>query len=154
MLAQWYRQTAGRNRINVRQEPNRGNNYTAVLSIEDNQGGGDHYAFQVSWRAEGDRPNAPAPFFDDVRACQDSVRRRFLSRNGRDAYIDFDNSADRQSQNQNRELIRGRGAARNRSESRDLAYSCSIDTRSGQVRSENYQYTSAGLRTNDRNRLK
>jgi hypothetical protein len=148
------RQIAGRNRVNVIQEPNRMNNYSALLSINDDQGGGDHYAFEVTWRSEGDRPNAPAPFFDDVRACQDSVRQRFLSRNGRGAYIDFDGFADRQNQGQGRELLRGRGAAKNSRESRDLNYSCAIDTRSGQVRSEDYQYTSAGLRTNDRNRLK
>ena len=44
------RQLAGRNRVNLRQEPNRGNNYTALLSINDDQGGGDHYAFEVTWR--------------------------------------------------------------------------------------------------------
>jgi hypothetical protein len=90
------RQTAGRNRVTLMQEPGRMNNYTALLSINDDQGGGDHYAFEVTWRSEGDLPNAPAPFFDDVRACQDSVRQRFLSRNGRGSYIDFDGSANRQ----------------------------------------------------------
>jgi hypothetical protein len=63
------------------------NNYTAMISINDDQGG-DRYAFEVTWRSEGDRPNAPAPFFDDVRACRDSVRQRFLSRNDRCADID------------------------------------------------------------------
>jgi hypothetical protein len=148
------RQIGGRNHVNLVQEPNRMNNYTALLSINDDQGGGDHYAFEVSWGAEGDRPNAPAPFFDDVRACQDSVRQRFLSRNGRGAYIDFEGSADRQNQDQGRELLRGRGAAKNPNESRDLTYSCVIDTRSGQVRSGDYQLSGAGFRTNDRSRLK
>jgi hypothetical protein len=148
------RQTAGRNRINVVQEPNRMNNYTALLSINDDQGGGDHYAFEVTWRLDGDRPNTPAPFFDDVRACQDAVRQRFLSKNGRGAYIDFDDSPDRQRQDRDRELIRGRGAAKNQNESRDLTYSCVIDTRSGQVRSGDYQYAGGGFRTNDRRRLK
>ncbi len=131
------------------------NNFTALLSINDDQGGGDHYAFEVTWRSEGgDRPNAPAPFFDDVRACQDAVRQRFLSKNGRGAYIDFDGSANRQDQNKDRELIQGRGAARNQNESRDITYSCVVDTRSGQVRSGDYQYSREGLRTNDRSRLK
>ena len=71
------RQTAGRSRVNLVQQPSRMNNYSAVLNINDDQGGGDHYAFEVTWRSEGDRPDAPAPFFDDVRACQDSVRQRF-----------------------------------------------------------------------------
>ena len=148
------RQTAGRSRVNLLQEPNRMNNYTALLSINDDQGGGDHYAFEVTWGSEGDRPNAPAPFFDDVRACQDSVRQRFLSRNGRGSYIDFEGSADRQNQGQGRELIRGRGAAKNWNESRDLTYSCFIDTRSGQVQSGDYQYSGGGLRTSERSRLK
>jgi hypothetical protein len=148
------RQIAGRNRVNLVQEPNRMNNYTALLSINDDQGGGDHYAFEVTWRSEGDRPNAPAPFFDDVRSCQDSVRQHFLSRNGRGSYVDFDGSADRQNQNQGRELIRGRGTAKNSSESRELTYSCVIDTRNGQVRSGDYQYSAGGRRANERSRLK
>jgi hypothetical protein len=148
------RQVAGRNRVNLVQEPNRMNNYTALFSINDEQGGGDHYAFEVTWRLEGDGRNAPAPFFDDVRACQDSVRQRFLGRNGRGAYIDFDGSSDRQNQNQGRELIRGRGVAKNWNESRDLIYSCVIDTRSGRVQSGDYQYSGGGLRTNEPSRLK
>jgi hypothetical protein len=83
------------------------NNYTAVFGINDDQGGGDHYAFQITWGAEGNRPDSSAPFFDDVRACQDSVRERFLRRNGRDGYIDFEGSADRQNQGQGREFIAG-----------------------------------------------
>jgi len=148
------RQIAGRNRVSLVQQPSRMNNYTASFSINDDQGGGDHYAFEVTWRLEGDRPNAPAPFFDDIRACQDSVRQRFLSRNGRGAYIDFDGSAERQNQGRDRELIRGRGAAKNRNESRDITYSCVMDTRSGQVRSGDYQYSAGGQRTNQRSRLK
>lgn len=148
------RQIAGRNRVNLVQAPTRMNNYTALVSINDDQGGGDHYAFEVNWRSEGDRPNAPAPFFDDIRACQDSVRQRFLSRNGRGAYIDFDGSADRQDQDKGRELIRGHGAAKNSNESRDLTYSCVMDTRSGQVRSGDYKYSGGGMHTNERSRLK
>lgn len=148
------RQIAGRSRVNLVQAPDRMNNYTALISINDDQGGGDHYAFEVTWRSDGDRPNAPAPFFDDVRACQDSVRQRFLSRNGRGAYIDFYDSADRQNQYQGRELIRGRGTAKNQNESRDLSYSCVTDTRTSQVRSGDYQYSGGGPFTNERSRLK
>lgn len=147
-------QMAGRNPVNLVQPPSRMNNYTALFAINDDQGGGDHYAFELTWGSAGDRPNAAAPFFDDVRACQDSVRQRFLSRNRRDSYIDFEGSADRQNQAQGREILRGHGAARSRSESRDLTYSCVIDARSGQVRSADYQYSGAGLRANDRNPLR
>lgn len=148
------RQTSGRNRVQLVQEPSRMNNFTAVFSINDDQGGGDHYAFEVSWGSEGDRAGAPAPFFDDIRACQDSVRQRFLSKNGRGSYLDFEGGAERQNQSQSRELIRGRGIAKNYSESREINYSCVVDTRSGQVRSGDYQYASGGVRANDRSRLK
>ena len=160
------RQTAGRSPVTLAQEPSRLNNYTAMILIEDRQGGGDSYTFDVSWRAEGNEVvNAPAPFFDDVRACQDMVRRRFLSRNGRGSYIDFDNFANRQIQNQNQgngkgrgwswgrnrgqETIQGRGSARRSSESRDLTYTCVVNTQQ-QVISGNYQFSSAGFRTNGR----
>jgi len=159
------RQISGRNRVNLAQEPNRMNNYTALLSINDDQGGGDHYAFELTWRAEGNRPpNAPAPFFDDIRACQDMLRQNFLSRNGRGAYIDFDNSANRQNQNngngkgknrnQNQEFIRGRGTATNWNESREINYSCVVDSRSGQVLSGNYQYSGTGGQGGQRSRLR
>jgi len=148
------RQLAGRNRINLVQQPNRMNNFTALVAINDDQGGGDHYAFEVNWRAESGRPDAPAPFFDDIRACQDAVRQRFLSKNGRGAYLAFEGAASRQNQNRDREKIQGRGEARNQNESREIMYSCDIDTRTNQVRSGDYQYSREGYRTNDRSRLK
>jgi hypothetical protein len=148
------RQIAGRNAVKLVQQPGRMNNYTAVFAINDDQGGGDHYSFEVRWGLEGDRPDAPAPFFDDVRACQDTVRQRFLSRNGHDSYIDFDGSAARENPGAGRELLRGRGTARSRSESRDIAYSCIVDSRGGQVRSGDYQYSAPGMRANNSNTLK
>jgi hypothetical protein len=174
------RQTAGRNKVTLAQEPSRMNNYTAMVAIEDSQGGGDNYAFEVTWQAETDVAAAPAPFFDDVRACQDTVRARFQSQNGRGSYIDFNSFADRLSQGRNRdqgqyqgqapgegrdserypggnrgqESIRGHGSARSFNESRDLTYSCVVDTRQNQVLSGTYQYTAAGLRTNDRRQLR
>lgn len=162
------RQTAGRNRVSLSQEPGRMNNYTAVMAIDDQQGGGDNYVFEVSWQAETDVAAAPAPFFDDVRACQDTVRTRFQSQNGRGSYIDFNNFADRagqdqgqgsgrdsrqyqgQSRNRGQETIQGRGSARSSNESRELTYSCVVDTRRNQVLSGAYQYSGNGLRTNDR----
>ena len=145
-------QTAGRNPVNLVQPPTRMNNFTALLAINDDQGGGDHYIFEATWGAEGNRPNAAAPFFDDVRACQEGVRQRFLSRNERGAYLDFEGQADRQNQAGDQELLRGRGGARNRNESRDFTYSCVIDPRNGQVRSADYQYSGGGGR--GRNSLK
>jgi len=157
-------QTAGRNRVALAQEPSRMNNYTAMIAIDDPQGGGDDYAFEVSWQAETEV--TAAPFFDTVRACQDTVRARFQGENGRGSYIDFNNFADRLGQdpgpgrnaeryqgpgrNRGQESIQGRGSARNVSESRDLTYSCVIDTREGQVVSGVYQYTGDSLRGYER----
>jgi len=73
------------------------------------------------------------------------VRKRFLSRNGRGAYIDFDNSADRQNQGQGRELIRGRGAAKNPNESRDLSYSCVVAPAAGEYSQETISIRQAGI---------
>jgi hypothetical protein len=157
------RQTTGRSRVTLAQEPSRANNFTALISISDTQGGGDNYAFEVSWQAEPDVSAAPAPFFDDVRACQDAVRQRFLGQNGRGSYIDFDNFADRRGQeqgarpqgrNRGQESIQGKGSARRRNESRDITYSCVIDTRQNQVVSGVYQYSGNSIRTNDRGQLR
>jgi len=150
------------------------NNFTAAVAIDDPQGGGDSYAFEVTWRSEGDTATAPAPFFDDVRACQDSVRQRFLTQNGRGSYIDFDNFADRQGQSQNpgrgqgygqgygqdrrgnraQETIQGRGSAKSWSESRELTYACAVDTQRGQILSSDYHYSGESLRTNQRSTLR
>src|SRR3954462_3169617 len=48
------RQVSGRSRVAMAQDPSRANNYTALFSVEDRQGGGDNYAFEVTWRADTD----------------------------------------------------------------------------------------------------
>jgi hypothetical protein len=167
------RQVAGRTRVAMAQDPSRANNYTAMFSVEDRQGGGDNYEFEVTWRAEADVANVPAPFFDDVRACQDAVRQRFIAQNGRGSYIDFEAFADRQgagsdrSQGQGRargqgwrdqgrdqERIQGRGTAKSRSETRELNYYCVVDTQRNLVQSGVYNYTGQSLRMDTRNPLK
>jgi hypothetical protein len=141
------RQIAGRTHVAIAQDPSRANNYTAMFSVEDRQEGGDNYGFEVTWPADTDVTNAPAPFFDDVRACQDTVRQRFIAQNGRGSYIDFDGFADRQGaspersqgqgqargqgwrdQGRNQERVQGRGAAKSRSETLEISYSSVIDT--------------------------
>jgi hypothetical protein len=150
------RQTEGRSRVTLAEEPSRTNNFTAMILVNDNQGGGDNYAFEVTWRAENGVTVAPAPFFDDVRACQDAVRQRFLSQNGRGSYIDFDGFADRKgspgrSQGKGgQESIQGRGNARRPNETRDLTYSCVIDLRRNQVVSGVYSYSGNAVRGKDR----
>lgn len=167
------RQIAGRSRVEMAQDPSRANNYTAMFSVEDRQGGGDNYEFDVTWRADADVTNVPAPFFDDVRACQDIVRQRFITQNGRGSYIDFDGFADRQGASPNRsqgqgpargqgwrgqgreqERIQGRGTAKSRSERREFSYSCVIDTQRNLVQSAVYNYSGESVRVDSRNPLK
>lgn len=154
-------QTAGRSRIALTEEPSRMNNYTALISINDGQGGGDNYSFEASWQADADVQAAPAPFFDDVRACQEAVRQRFVSQNGRGSYIDFDTFAKRSGDagrnvgnwrnkagNGGREAVQGNGTARRANESRELTYSCVVEPRQNQVTSATYQLSGNTLRTN------
>jgi hypothetical protein len=171
------RQTAGRSRVTMAQDPSRANNYTAMFSVEDRQGGGDNYVFEVTWHADTDVTNVPAPFFDDVRACQDAVRQRFLAQNGRGSYIDFESFADRQggsmsrsqgqgrdrgqgwrdqdrNQGRDQERIQGRGTAKSRSETREITYSCVVDTQRNLVQSGNYNYSGESVRMDSRNPLK
>jgi len=167
------RQITGRSRVSMAQDPSRANNYTAMFSVEDRQGGGDNYEFEVTWRADADVTSVPAPFFDDVRACQDTVRQRFIAQNGRGAYIDFDAFADRPGASANRsqgqgqargqrwsdqgrdqERIQGRGTAKSRSESREISYSCVIDTQRNLVKSGVYNYSGESVRMDSRNRVK
>jgi hypothetical protein len=160
------RQLSGRSHVVLAQEPSRMNNYTATIGVDDRQGGGDAYAFEVTWRATPDVAAAPEAFFDDVRACQEGVRQRFVGQNGRGAYIDFEAFADRRMEDRGRgergnfaeggrrgrgqETIQGRGSARRSTEARDLTYSCVIDSRQSQVLSADYQYSSSSSRTSGR----
>jgi hypothetical protein len=102
------------------------------------------------------------------------VRQRFLSQNGRGSYVDFDNFANRQGQDQDQnrgqgrgqeqnqfrnpgrgqESIQDHGSARSSNESRDLTYSCVVDTQRSEVASADYQLSGGGLRSNGRTWLK
>ena len=55
---------------------------------------------------------------------------------------------DRNNRNGGHESITGQGNARNPGESRDLTYSCDVDTRQNQVMSGNYNYTGESQRGN------
>ena len=68
--------------------PNRRNNFTGGLTIDDPQNGGDIYEVVLAWRnpaplAAPLAANDPYPYYDETRACQDRVRREFLSRTRR-----------------------------------------------------------------------
>src|SRR3982750_3328539 len=89
-----------RGRIVDVREPNRRNNFTGSVAIDDPQPGAATYDLVVSWR-NVDRPAAPVaandpyPYFDETRACQDRVRREFLGKNDDDTYIEFTGMTER-----------------------------------------------------------
>ena len=129
--------------------PDRRNNFTGALTIEDPQNGGDIYELVVAWR--NPRPvdvapvapvvvNDPIPHYDEMRACQDRVRSEFLTRNRDfDAYLEFTGPAVRDEVGPNRERIRGDAWARNRDESRPITYECVLNDRTNRVLSATYE---------------
>jgi hypothetical protein len=132
-----------RGRIVDVREPNRRNNFTGSVSIEDPQPGAATYDLVVSWR-NVDRPstplasNDPYPMYDETRACQDRVRRDFLGRNDDDSYLEFTGMTEREDAGLDRERIRGRALARNRTESRFMSYECVVNDRTNRVVSASY----------------
>lgn len=130
--------------------PNRRNNFTGAVSIDDPQRGGETYEFVVAWRNPGmpSSPlaaNDPLPYFDETRACQDRVRGDFLARNrDGDAYVEFTGSPSRDEFGPNRERIRGEAWARNRNESRPLTYECVVNERTNRVVTSNYEVRARG----------
>jgi hypothetical protein len=140
----------GRGQVIEVREPTRRNNYTGALTIVDPQNGGEVYELVVAWNNPGTRPveplasNDPFPYFDETRACQDRVRREFLSKNDGDAYLEFTGMSDRESLSDNRERIRGDAWARNRVESRGIVYECILNDRTNRVLSSSYELRGRG----------
>ena len=132
-----------RGRISDVRVPDRRNNFTGGMVIEDPQPGSSTYDIVVSWR-NVDRPgtplvsNDPFPYFDETRACQERVRGEFLTRNEGEAYLEFTGDADRDVVGQNRERIRGRAFARSRNDSRAITYECVLNDRTNRVLSATY----------------
>ena len=136
----------GRGAIMDIEPPNRRNNFTGGLTIDDPQNGDDHYEVVISWRNPdavrvAPVPSAdPYPYFDEVRACQDRVRGDFVARNrDTDAYLEFTSVPVRDEVGPNRERIRGEAWARNRYESRFLTYECVLNERNNRVLSASYE---------------
>jgi hypothetical protein len=133
-----------RGRIVDVREPNRRNNFTGSIAIDDPQPGAASYDVVISWRnvdrasAAPVASNDPFPFYDETRACQDRVRREFLGKNEDDSYLEFAGMTEREDAGQNRERIRGRAIARNRSESRNMTYECLLNDRTNRVLSASY----------------
>lgn len=141
---------SGRGAIHDVMPPNRRNNFTAGVRIDDPQRAGETYEFVVAWRNPNviSAPlaaNEPYPYFDETRACQDRVRSDFLSRNrDGDAYLEFTSAASRDDAGPHRERIRGEAWARNRVESRPLTYECVVNERTNRVVTSNYEVRARG----------
>lgn len=136
---------AGRGQVIEVRDPTRRNDFTGALTIVDPQNGGDSYDVVVSWNNPAGAPSVvavapdnPYPVYDETRACQERVRHDFLSRNDVDAYLEFNEWAQRNDVGGNRERIAGRGWARNRDDSRPITYECIMNMRTNRVQSASY----------------
>lgn len=135
----------GRGAVLDVEQPNRRNNFTGAVTIDDPQNGDDHYELVVTWRNPDNVRVAPVasadpyPYFDEVRACQDRVRGDFVARNREtDAYLEFTTVPLRDEVGPNRERIRGEAWARNRVESRVISYECVLNERTNRVVTSSY----------------
>lgn len=128
--------------------PDRRNDFTGALTIDDPQDGGEEYEIVVAWRNPPVAPLAaadPFPGFDETRACQDRVRGDFIARNPHgDAYLEFTSAPLRDSMGPARDRIRGEAWARNRSESRPVTYECVVNDRTQRVVTASYAVAPRG----------
>ena len=136
----------GRGAVLDIEQPNRRNNFTGAVTIDDPQNGDDNYELVISWRSADNVRVAPVasadpyPYFDEVRACQDRVRGDFVARNREtDAYLEFTSVPVRDEVAPNRERIRGEAFARNRVESRVISYECVLNERTNRVVTSSYE---------------
>lgn len=135
----------GRGAVFDVEKPDARNDFTGSLTIDDPQDGGEEYEIVVAWRnpAIPVEPLAsadPYPWFEEVRACQDRVRGDFLARNrGTGAYLEFTGVPVRDAMGPRRDRIRGEAWARNRIETRPIAYECVVNERTNRVVSASYE---------------
>jgi hypothetical protein len=142
----------GRGTIRLVQDP-RGTGGRAVVQITDPQGGRANYTFDLQWRGPGGgggwTPGAPTappdhgtwpgsghgggfPMARAIQICQDSVTDR-LSRNGY-SHITFERTIPDNNPGRN-DWVTGRVSAKRGYGITRFSFSCSVDFRSGRVRS-------------------
>ncbi len=137
----------GRGRISDVYPPNRRNNFTGTVRVEDSQRGGDNYELVVAWSNPEGRGSPlassdPYPYYDETRACQDRVRGDFVARNSEseDAYIEFVGVPLRDEVGPNRERIRGDAWVRLRARSRPITYECVMNDRTNRVLTTSFEW--------------
>jgi hypothetical protein len=132
--------TSGRGTVRVIQDP-RSTGGRAVVQITDPQGGRGTYTFDLQWRGPRDGggwspgpPNGPGgfPMARAIQICQDSVTNR-LNRDGY-SYVTFERTIPDNNPGRN-DWVNGRVTAKRGFESTRFSFSCSVDFRSGRVRS-------------------
>jgi len=143
----------GRGTVMEVRQPDRHNNYTGTVSVVDPQNGGDSYELIMAWNTPGPvigaAPEAvpvplPAPApgyaaFDASRACQERVRVEFLNRNrDGDAYVEFREPPTVDTLGHERSTIQGYAWARSRTESRPIAYNCTVNDNTQRILSASY----------------
>jgi hypothetical protein len=141
---------AGRGAARLVQDP-RSTGGRAVIQINDPQGGRGGYTFDLQWRGPasgGWTPGPPGPppgqgpgpghwpggfpMAKAIQACQDSVTDR-LNRDGY-SYVSFERTIPDNNPGRN-DWVTGRVSAKRGLENRRFSFSCSVDFRSGRVRS-------------------
>jgi hypothetical protein len=122
--------TNGRGTVTVIQDP-RSTGGRAVVQITDPQGGRATYTFDLQWRGPRDGGGG-FPMARAIQICQDSVTNR-LNRDGY-SYVTFERTIPDNNPGRN-DWVNGRVSAKRGFETTRFSFSCSVDFRSGRVRS-------------------
>ncbi len=126
---------AGRGAFRLTQDP-RSTGGRAVIQITDPQAGRANYTFDLEWRERGGGGWTPEPPrgipIGAIRACQDSVTDR-LNRDGY-FYVTFDRTVPDNNPGRNGR-VSGRVSAKRGFGTTRFGFACSVDFRSGWVRS-------------------
>ena len=137
--------TSGRGTVKLQQNP-RNTGGSAVIHINDPKGGRGGYTFDLWWRrtgggwTPGPRPQPPGhgpggiglPMSKTIRLCQDSVVNR-LSRDGYTNVV-FEHTIPDNNPGRN-DWVTGAATGTRRFDTRRFSFSCSVDLRSGTLRS-------------------
>lgn len=129
------REINGRGRVRLIQGP-RSTGGRVVVQISDPQGGRASYTFDLQWRGPGGgggwTPGPPNAMARAIRICQDSVTDR-LNRDGY-SYVTFERTIPDNNPGRN-DWVTGRVSAKRGFGTTRFSFSCSVDFRSGRVRS-------------------
>jgi hypothetical protein len=122
--------TNGRGTVRLTQDP-RSTGGRTVVQITDPQGGRAIYSFDLQWRGPRDGGGG-FPMARAIQICQDSVTNR-LNRDGY-SYVTFERTIPDDNPGRN-DWVNGRASAKRGFETTRFWFSCSVDFRSGRVRS-------------------